>query len=323
MLVAIIVAYLNKILGFYEGITRIPSRYNLALMDWMQLTLETHKDQADFVSEILMGLDSVSITFSDTHDDEIFEPPVGETPLWPDTTIKALFDLEVDRVHVQSMLLQLCDIQQSSFELLKDRVWEDECKKDFHAMQFGQRIWICPSWEDASKLPNDAVVIDMDPGLAFGTGTHQTTDLCLQYLDENPPINQTVIDYGSGTGVLAIAAVKIGAISAIAIDNDPQAVLATIDNVKTNQVNDSINVLHTDDEGSLNQVDLLIANILANPLVGLCEHFSGLVKSDGKITLSGILQEQLDMVLEAYGEYFSCLEVTQKDQWCRVDGIRK
>ena len=293
------------------------------LMDWMQLTLETSKDQADFVSEILMGLGSVSITFSDTYNDEIFEPPVGETPLWPDTTIKALFDLEVDQAHVRSMLLQLCDIQQSSFELLKDRVWEDECRKYFHTMKFGQRLWICPSWGDVSKLPDNAVVIDMDPGLAFGTGTHQTTDLCLQYLDENPPINQTVIDYGSGTGVLAIAAVKIGAISAIAIDNVPQAVLATIDNVKTNQVNDSINVLHTDDEDSLNQVDLLIVNILANPLVGLCEHFSGLVKSGGKITLSGILQEQLDMVLEAYGEYFSCLEVTQKDQWCRVDGIRK
>lgn len=289
----------------------------------MQLTLETHKEQADFVSEILMGLDSVSITFSDTHDDEIFEPPVGETPLWPDTTIKALFDLKVNQAHVQSMLLQLCNIKETSFELLKDRVWEDECKKDFHAMPFGKRLWICPSWEDASKLPKDAVVIDMDPGLAFGTGTHQTTDLCLQYLDENPPINQSVIDYGSGTGVLAIAAVKLGAKRAIAVDNDPQAVLATIDNVKTNQVDDQIEVLHSDKEGDLDKVDLLIANILANPLIGLCEHFSGLVKSGGKITLSGILQEQLDMVLEAYSKYFIELTATQKEQWCCVNGVRK
>ena len=292
-------------------------------MDWMQLTLETSKDQAYFVSEVLMGLDSVSITFSDTHDDEIFEPPVGETPLWPGTTIKALFALEVDQAHVQAILLQLCQIENTSFELLKDCVWEDECKKDFHAMRFGQRLWICPSWEDVSKLPNDAVVIDMDPGLAFGTGTHQTTDLCLQYLDENPPIGQSVIDYGSGTGVLAIASVKLGAKSAIAIDNDPQAVLATIDNIKTNQVDDRINVLHTDDEGGLDQVDLLIANILANPLVGLCQHFSGLVKAGGKITLSGILKEQLDMVLDVYAEFFENLVVEQKDEWYRVDGIRK
>ena len=292
-------------------------------MDWMQLTLETSKDQADFVSEILMGLGSVSVTFSDTHDDAIFEPPVGETPLWQDTTISALFAEDVDQTHVQAMLLQLCKIEQSSFDLLTDRVWEDECKKDFHAMQFGKRIWICPSWEDVSLLPEDAIVIDMDPGLAFGTGTHQTTDLCLQYLDENPPIDQTVIDYGSGTGVLAIAAVKLGASQAVAVDNDPQAVLSTIDNVRINQVDEYIKVLHTDDEGVLNKVDLLIANILANPLVGLCEHFSALVKSGGKITLSGILQEQLEMVLEAYNENFSDLKVKQKDDWCRVDGIRK
>jgi len=292
-------------------------------MDWMQLTLKTSKEKADLVSEILMGLDSVSVTFSDTHDDEIFEPPVGETPLWPDTTIRALFTLEVDQAHLQAMLLQLCDITDTSFKLLKDRVWEDECKKDFHAMRFGQRLWICPSWEDASKLSDDAVVINMDPGLAFGTGTHQTTDLCLQYLDKNPPINQNVIDYGSGTGVLAIAAVKLGAKKAIAIDNDPQAVLATIDNVKANHAEDWVTVLHSDEEKQLDKVDLLIANILANPLVGLCQHFSDLVKSGGKITLSGILQEQLDMVLEAYSENFSDLKVTQKDEWCRVDGVRK
>ena len=292
-------------------------------MDWMQITVEINKDQADFVSEILMGLDCLSVTFSDTYDNAIFEPPVGKTPLWQDTTIKALFDKDVDQAHVQSVLLQLCQIENTSFELLKDRVWEDECKKDFHAMRFGQRLWICPSWEDASKLSDDAVVINMDPGLAFGTGTHQTTDLCLQYLDKNPPINQNVIDYGSGTGVLAIAAVKLGAKKAIAIDNDPQAVLATIDNVKANHAEDWVTVLHSDEEKQLDKVDLLIANILANPLVGLCQHFSDLVKSGGKITLSGILQEQLDMVLEAYSENFSDLKVTQKDEWCRVDGIRK
>jgi len=292
-------------------------------MDWMQITVEINKDQVDFVSEILTGLDCLSVTFSDTYDNAIFEPPVGKTPLWQDTTIKALFDKDIDQAHVQDVLLQLCQIENTSFELLKDRVWEDECKKDFHAMRFGQRLWICPSWEDASKLSDDAVVINMDPGLAFGTGTHQTTDLCLQYLDKNPPINQNVIDYGSGTGVLAIAAVKLGAKKAIAIDNDPQAVLATIDNVKANHAEDWVTVLHSDEEKQLDKVDLLVANILANPLVGLCQHFSDLVKSGGKITLSGILQEQLDMVLEAYSENFSDLKVTQKDEWCRVDGVRK
>lgn len=298
-------------------------RYNLHAMDWMQLTLKTTEDQADFVSEILMGLGSVSVTFSDSKDDAIYEPPVGETPMWPDITITALFDLAVDQMHVKQMLEQICKIKQATFELLKDRVWEDECKKDFHPMQFGQRIWICPSWEDSSQLPKDAVVIDMDPGLAFGTGTHQTTDLCLQYLDENPPKNQTVIDYGSGTGILAIAGIKLGAKHAIAVDNDPQAVIATSNNIKANNCQAQIKVLHTDDEGKLDSVDLLIANILANPLVGLCEHFSGLIKPNGRLALSGIMVDQLPMILDTYSEFFKNLHFVQKDEWCRVDGIRK
>lgn len=292
-------------------------------MDWMQLTLKTSKDQADFVSEILSGLESVSVTFFDTQDDAIFEPPVGKTPLWQYVTITALFDLAVDQTHIKQMLGQICNIHESSFELLKDRVWEDECKKDFHAMQFGQRIWICPSWEDSASLPDDAIVIDMDPGLAFGTGTHQTTDLCLQYLDANMPVGYTVIDYGSGTGILAIAAIKLGAVSVVAVDNDPQAVTATINNINANQCQDQISVVHTQDEGQLDKVDLLIANILANPLVGLCEHFSNLVKQGGEIALSGILKDQLPIVLEAYGEYFEALEVEKKDEWCRVNGKRK
>ncbi|MBA5249470.1 MAG: 50S ribosomal protein L11 methyltransferase [Gammaproteobacteria bacterium] len=292
-------------------------------MDWIQMTLNTSKEQADFVSEILMGLDSVSVTFSDTNDDAIFEPEVGTMPLWQNVTINALFAVEADQDYIKDILKQICHIDEVDFALLKDRVWEDECKKDFHAMQFGKRLWICPSWEDSSQLPSDAVVIAMDPGLAFGTGTHQTTDLCLQYLDENPPINQTVIDYGSGTGILAIAAAKLGASQVICTDNDPQAVIATRSNVENNQEKSKIRVLHTDEEGQLVQVDLLIANILAKPLVGLCEHFSTLVKLGGRIVLSGVLHEQLEIILTAYGVYFSDLTVVQKDDWCRINGVRK
>ena len=292
-------------------------------MDWMQLTLQTNKDQADFVSEILTGLDSASVTFSDTKDDAIFEPPVGETPLWKNVTITALFDLNIDQANISNMLENICHINELHFELLKCRVWEDECKKDFHAMQFGKRIWVCPSWEGDANLPDDAIIIDMDPGLAFGTGTHQTTDLCLQYLDNNAPIDCSVIDYGSGTGILAIAAIKLGATKAIAVDNDPQAIISTISNTEVNNVQDKVQVLHTNDEGKLDQVDLLIANILANPLVDLCEHFSGLVKTGGNVALSGIMENQLPMILETYGVYFKEMKVVQKDEWCQVSGQRK
>ena len=292
-------------------------------MDWMQLTLQTNKDQADFVSEILTGLDSASVTFSDTKDDAIFEPPVGETPLWKNVTITALFDLNIDQANISHMLESICHINELHFELLKGRVWEDECKKDFHAMQFGKRIWVCPSWEGDDNLPDDAIIIDMDPGLAFGTGTHQTTDLCLQYLDNNAPIDCSVIDYGSGTGILAIAAIKLGATKAIAVDNDPQAIISTISNTEVNNVQDKVQVLHTNDEGKLDQVDLLIANILANPLVDLCEHFSGLVKTGGNVALSGIMENQLPMILKTYGVYFKEMKVAQKDEWCQVSGQRK
>jgi len=292
-------------------------------MDWIQLTLNTSKEQADFVSEVLMGLECVSVTFSDTFDDEIFEPPVGETPLWQNVTVTALFTIGTDEGAIKESLQQICGIDKVTFSLLKDRVWENECKKDFHAMQFGKRVWICPSWEDSAQLPDGAVVINMDPGLAFGTGTHQTTDLCLQYLDESPPIGQSVIDYGSGTGILAIAAVKLGANQALCVDNDPQAVLATRSNIENNQEEAKIIALHTNDEGQLEKTDLLIANILAKPLVGLCEHFSKLVKLGGQLVLSGILHEQLETILDAYGEYFSKLKVVQKEDWCRVNGIRK
>jgi ribosomal protein L11 methyltransferase len=291
-------------------------------MDWMQLSLQTDQASADLVSEVLMGLDSVSITYLDAYDDAIYEPPVGETPLWQHVTINALFDVGVDQQHVSKTLLDLCDTKILHFEVLVDRVWEDECKKDFHAMQFGDRIWICPSWEAQSELPDNAIVINMDPGLAFGTGTHQTTDLCLQHLDNHPPNNLAVIDYGSGTGILAIAAAKLGAKSVVAIDNDPQAVLATKDNVEGNQCEGIIAIHHTDDNIVLERCDLLVANILANPLVDLESTFAGLVKEGGGIVLSGILDEQLEMILEAYKGHFDCLEVQQKDDWCRVSGTR-
>ena len=292
-------------------------------MEWMQLILNTSKQQANFVSEVLMGLDSISITFSDTNDDAIFEPKVSEMPLWQNVTITALFDVSIDQDYIKETLEYICSVNEVSFAVLKDRVWEDECKKDFHAMQFGKRLWICPSWENSTHLPNNAVVIDMDPGLAFGTGTHQTTNLCLQYLDENPPAGQSVIDYGSGTGILAIAAVKLGASQAICVDNDAQAMIATQNNIKNNQVDSQISALHTDDEGQLIKVDLLIANILAQPLMDLCVHFSTLLKSNGRLVLSGILHKQVEMILTTYGEYFSALKVTQKDDWCRIDGVRK
>jgi len=292
-------------------------------MSWKQIVFEVKKSKTDLISEVLMGLGSLSITFTDALDDPIYEPPVGQTPLWDSVKVNALFSSEVNQKSIEASILDICNIVVIHTIALKDRVWEDECKKDFPSMCFGKRLWVCPSWDTESILSNDSIVIHMDPGLAFGTGTHQTTSLCLEYLDLNPPKNLHVIDFGCGTGILAIAAAKLGAVSVIAIDNDPQAVLSSKENITKNNCENIISTIHSIDRQDSNQCDLLIANILANPLVELEPLFSDLVYSNGLLLLSGILKEQVDRVVNCYSVNFSNIEVVNKDEWFRISAKRK
>ena len=292
-------------------------------MIWKQISFEVKKSETDLVSEVLMGLGSVSITYSDALDDAIYEPPVGQTPLWDNVKVNALFSSEVNQKSIETSISDICNIVVIDTVTLKDRVWEEECQKDFPSMRFGKRLWVCPSWDAESILSNDSIVIHMDPGLAFGTGTHQTTSLCLEYLDLNPPKNLRVIDFGCGTGILAIAAAKFGAKSVIAIDNDPQAVLSSKENVAKNKCENTITTIHSINQGNDRKCDLLIANILANPLVELEPLFSDLVHTNGMLLLSGILKEQVDRVVKCYSINFSNIEVANKGEWFRISGKRK
>jgi ribosomal protein L11 methyltransferase len=292
-------------------------------MIWKQISFEVKKSETDLVSEVLMGLGSVSITYSDALDDAIYEPPVGQTPLWDNVKVNALFSSEINQKSIETSISDICNIVVIDTVTLKDRVWEDECQKDFPSMRFGKRLWVCPSWDAESILSNDSIVIHMDPGLAFGTGTHQTTSLCLEYLDSNPPKNLRIIDFGCGTGILAIAAAKFGAKSVIAIDNDPQAVLSSKENVAKNMCENTITTIHSIDQESDNKCDLLIANILANPLVELEPLFSDLVHTNGMLLLSGILKEQVDRVVKCYSINFSNIEVANKGEWFRISGKRR
>jgi len=291
-------------------------------MDWLQISFQIEKSQADLISEVLTGLESLSITYSDTLDDAIYEPPVGQTPLWDNITVNALFSTDVNQEDIKASIFEICNVNALTSFILKDRVWEDECKKDFHSMKFGENLWVCPSWESQAELPSDAIIINMDPGLAFGTGSHQTTSLCLEYLDNNPPKNINVIDFGCGTGILAIAAAKLGALRVLAIDNDPQAVISSKDNVINNQCESIIKTIHSEDEIDFVGCDLLIANILTNPLIKLAPTFAALVNPDGELLLSGILKKQVDRVVSCYSEYFTNLEVSNIDEWYRVTGTR-
>ena len=292
-------------------------------MIWKQISFEVKKSETDLVSEVLMGLGSLSITYSDALDDAIYEPPVGQTPLWDNVKVNALFSSEVNQKSIETSISDICNIVVIDTVMLKDRVWEEECQKDFPSMRFGKNLWVCPSWDTETKFSNDSIVIHMDPGLAFGTGTHQTTSLCLEYLDLNPPKNLHVIDFGCGTGILAIAAAKFGAKSVIAIDNDPQAVLSSKENVAKNKCESTITTIHSIDQESDNKCDLLIANILANPLVELEPLFSDLVYSNGLLLLSGILKEQVDRVVNCYSVNFSNIEVVNKDEWFRISAKRR
>ena len=291
-------------------------------MDWLQISFQIEKSQADLISEVLTGLGSLSITYSDTLDDAIYEPPVGQTPLWDNITVNALFSTDVNQEDIKASIFEICNVNALTSFILKDRVWEDECKKDFHSMKFGENLWVCPSWESQAELPSDAIIINMDPGLAFGTGSHQTTSLCLEYLDNNPPKNIDVIDFGCGTGILAIAAAKLGASRVLAIDNDPQAIISSKDNVINNQCESIIKTIHSEDEIDFVGCDLLIANILTNPLIKLAPTFAALVNPDGELLLSGILKKQVDRVVSCYSEYFTNLEVSNIDEWYRVTGKR-
>ena len=291
-------------------------------MDWLQISFQIEKSQADLISEVLTGLGSLSITYSDTLDDAIYEPPVGQTPLWDNVTVNALFSTDVNQEDIKASIFEICNVNALTSFILKDRVWEDECKKDFHSMKFGENLWVCPSWESQAEIPSDAIIINMDPGLAFGTGSHQTTSLCLEYLDNNPPKNIDVIDFGCGSGILAIAAAKLGALRVLAIDNDPQAVISSKDNIINNKCEGIIKTIHSEDEIDFEGCDLLIANILTNPLIKLAPTFADLVNPDGEILLSGILKKQVDRVVGCYSEYFTNFEVSNIDEWYRVTGTR-
>ena len=292
-------------------------------MDWNQISFEVNKNKVDLVSEVLTGLGSISITYSDALDNPIFEPSVGENPLWDSVRITALFSSEINKQFITDSILDICNINVLDTLELEDRIWEEECQKNFPSMQFGKKLWVRPSWDSLFELPSDAVVINMDPGLAFGTGTHQTTSLCLEFLDENPPKGLDVIDFGCGTGILAIAAAKLGANSILAIDNDPQAVISSQENAVNNNCESVIHTIHSMENDEYRNCDLLIANILANPLMELEPLFSGLLNPNGTLLLSGILKDQLERLLDCYSDKFMDFELANMGEWFRVKAKKR
>jgi len=307
---------------------------NTGGMPYLQLTLPCTEAQQPRVEQVLEDAGALAVTLQDAHLDAadeqaIFEPGVGEIPLWREMVLTALFDPDLDPLQLLSELSATdasVDWSQARVETIEDQDWERAWLDQFQPMQFGERTWIVPWNHDlpAGAASPDAAVVRLDPGLAFGSGTHPTTALCLQWLDslatQGALQDRAVLDFGCGSGILAVAALKLGAARAVGVDNDPQALLATADNAARNGL--AIDVFMPDDEPPATY-PVVVANILATALDALAETLASRVAPGGLLAMSGILQGQEDELLLRYAPWFDDLAVSRQEDWVRIDGRRR
>lgn len=292
-------------------------------MTWNQLTFITTGDKSNELAEHLSFVGALAVTLKDAGDEPIFEPEANRA-LWSRTIVVGLFDEGCDINNILNQLLifypngQLPD---HHIDTLEDNDWERSWMDYYEPINYGHNLWVIPSW--CNVIDETATNIKLDPGLAFGTGSHETTTLCLNWLAENPPVDQRIVDFGCGSGILAIAGLKLGAKQALGIDISDQALEASRHNASLNQINDSDFILQLSLSDESVKYDLVIANILANPLLTLADKIAGLCKSKGSIVLSGILNEQVDLIQEKYAQWFGDFNVESKGDWARVVGIRK
>ena len=296
-------------------------------MQWRQFVMDLDSLDPAIVEEAFARLGACSVTLSDAGDDPVLEPGPGETPLWSNTRVTGLFSGEADMDAFRGALAAELGIEQlptHHIEELADRAWEREWLKDFGAMKFGKRLWICPTGQAVEA--DDAVIVHLDPGLAFGTGTHPTTAMCLDWLDGIDLSGKSLLDYGCGSGVLAIAALKLGCGSATGMDIDPQAVIATRQNATDNDVGEGLFVTGSP-EGLEGPFDVVVANILAGPLVQFADSITSLLARGGMLALSGVLCEQAGEVMAAYKAWIEFDEPEFREQdgqtWSRLTGWKR
>lgn len=292
---------------------------------WQQLHLTVDQSTVDVISDFFTEHQALLISLSDAKDQPLFEPAPGETPMWSKVELVALFDDKQDLSQLMRHLQQHIGEQHiSAFHQtqLSDRDWQQACQQQFPAMQIGKRLCIYPSWESADDSAQTAKVI-LDPGLAFGTGQHPTTALCLEWLDQHIKGGEILIDYGCGSGILAIAAIKLGCQQVIAIDNDPQALQATDDNARRNQLSSEQLLTCLPEAIPTIEADMLVANILAKPLIALKDRFIRLLKPHGNIALSGLLATQLNDIHQHYQVDVDLQAAPIRNEWALTSGQKR
>jgi ribosomal protein L11 methyltransferase len=305
-------------------------------MPFLELTVACRESDQPRYERAMEDVGAVAVTLLDaaadtSNEHAILEPGVGETPLWASVQLSALFPADTDALLLLAALDAFdpdLDWSGARLRTVEDQDWERAWMDQYVPLHFGARTWIVP-WNQ--PLPDgaeraDAAVVRLDPGLAFGSGTHPTTALCLQWLDgladAGALSGRTVLDFGCGSGILALAALKLGAARAVAIDNDPQALLATHDNAQRNGVDERLSV-HTPDTAPAARYPVVVANILASALLQLADTLAGCVAPGGRIALSGILVGQEPELLARYGDRFDALQVARDGDWVRIDGVRR
>ncbi len=287
-------------------------------MAWAQLIIASQSQYSETLSDLLQEYGALSVSIEDAGEQPLFQVTVQAQPLWSAVKISALFTEETDLEFVMHQIKQDANPAILSYHssTLAEQDWVRKTQQNFPPQCFAQRLWVIPSWCDTKHYQSP--VVRIDPGLAFGTGTHATTRLCLQWLAENPPENLQVMDYGCGSGILALTALACGASKVLAIDHDPQALEATENNAALNgfdnerlEINPTTAIIHKPS-------DLIIANILTQPLVTLVETFYQYLNNNGKLVLSGILETEIPTIAEAYGKYFTLCSAESQGEWVRL-----
>jgi ribosomal protein L11 methyltransferase len=291
---------------------------------WRQFAATVQKALAEPLSDLFLGLGALSVGFDDAGDQPLFEPKPGETPLWDQTRVVALFEADADEAAIRGLVEAALGgpVADWAAATVEDQVWERAWLEHFKPMQFGPGLWICPT---GFEPPDPAAVnVILDPGLAFGTGTHPTTALCLEWLEGLDLAGKAVVDYGCGSGILAVAALKLGAAEAVGIDIDPQALTASAENARKNGVEQQLRLcLPAESQADRDQGEVVVANILAGPLVDLAADIRSRLRPGGRLALAGLLASQAEDVRRAYAADIDFAAPVQREDWVLLAGIRR
>ncbi|CAG7856988.1 Ribosomal protein L11 methyltransferase [biofilm metagenome] len=293
-------------------------------MAWHQISVVTDETTAPKVADLFSDFGAVSVTYMDDEDEPVYEPAPGETRIWKRTRVIALYEITVDPALIKSQVRKIFHekcLSHWEFDVIKDQAWERAWMEFYQPMKFADKLWVCPT--DQERHEANTVCLTLDPGLAFGTGTHPTTALCLDWLAHQNLTGKTIVDFGCGSGILAIASLLLGANIAYAVDIDPQAITATEYNAVKNNVQDKV-ICCLPDQFAANklQFDVVLANILAKPLIDMAQQITSLLITGGQLVLSGILAEQADGVATGYSPYIELNSCVQQDEWVRLSGTK-